>query len=537
MIPPRTLLALAVFVAFPAIARQAGEADPEPEAPTLEARAGELQRRIAELAAVDPMQPEALEARMDYARLLHNEAAADCAPQLDEAERQLAPILEAGREHHLAWPDGLGDALSLMQSIQNTRGLCAGSETAARAAFEAAIATGTRAIEVLRENWDYEEMAIAQFNLGFARRELGDRQGALRDLEQVIAWDLEFGLRDDLEDDYSTLVRWENGEDPDPEDVRQFVGSYNQARARFRFAWKPYRATWTTQVDRAVLKQGVVQSVAARHASEVVARQERDDWVISTRAVGRADIEAPDIRASGVSAEVLQELLGGAALAFPDVVLAADGSFKQVRNLEAFRTALAAAIDRALAQALPAGAPGPAPGIAEAVKTAALNPELLAATIGARWDFAIAAWTDSELDHGDWYEGTVEEPLPGISKRPVRMTWRFKVARWLPCAAGREPACVELLVRVEPDPAQMREVTAELIGRMVPAADRARWEQAAREVSLRIEQRYRLITEPDTLRPWSVEERKYVYGSFIEEGKRGVSARYDRTLETVQYLE
>lgn len=535
MSPPRTLLALFLFGAFPAFAAWVGAGEAGSGEPAFEARADELQRRIAELAAIDPMQPETLEARIDYARLLHDQAGPDCAPQLDDAERQLAPVLAAGREHHLAWPDGMGDALSLLQSIQNTRGLCAGSETAARTAFEAAIATGTRAVEVLRENWDYEQMAVAQFNLGFARRELGDQEGALRDLEQVIAWDLEFGLRDDLEGDYSALVRWESGQDPDPEDLRRFVGSYNQARARFRFAWKPYRATWTTQVDRAVLKNGLLRSVAARHASEVVARQERDDWVISTRAAGRPEIDAPGIQASGIGAEALQELLGGAALVSPDVVLAPDGSFRQLRNLEAYRAELAAEIDRVLARALPAGTPAPAPEIADAVKATVLNPELLTATIAARWDFVIATWIDSEFDHGDWYEATIEEPLPGLSKHPVRMTWRFKVARWLPCAAGREPSCVELLVRVEPDPEHMRDVTADLIGRLAPAADRERAAQAAREVSLRIDQRYRLVTEPDTLRPWSVEERKYVYGSTIEDGKRAVSARYDRTLETVQY--
>lgn len=534
-LPPLAALVVALAAAGPAGA--ASEEPAEPAEPAFEERVADMQRRIADLAAVDPMQPDALEARLDYARLLHGEAASGCAPHLDEAERQLAEILDAGREHHLVWPDGLGDALSLKQSIQNTRGLCADDEASARAAFEAAIATGVRAVEVLRENWDYDEMAIAQFNLGFARRELGDLDGALRDLKQVIAWDLEFGLRDDLEGDFSALVRWDSGEDPEPAEVQRFVASYNQARARFRFAWKPYRAKWTTQVDRSVLKNGAVQTVVARYQADVVARRERDEWVISTGALGQAEMQTAGDLAGGLSAEALQDLLGGVALTFPDVVLAADGSFKQVRNLDAFRAALAGELDRMLARAQPDGTPGLQPEMIEAVKSTALNPELLTATIGARWDFAVAAWADAEFDHGDWYEATVEEPLPGVSDRPVRMIWRFKVARWLPCAAGRESDCVELLVRIEPDPGHLREVTAELIGRMAPAVERARAEQAVREVTLRVDQRYRLVTEPDTLRPWSVEERKYVYGSYIEEGQRGVSARYDRTLETVQYEE
>jgi hypothetical protein len=44
-----------------------------------------------------------------------------------------------------------------------------------------------------------------------------------------------------------------------------------------------------------------------------------------------------------------------------------------------------------------------------------------------------------------------------------------------------------------------------------------------------------IVTDPDTLLPWSVEERKFLYTSSFEKGKRMVQSRRDRTIETGDY--
>lgn len=528
--PPSFAIAAVLALAVPAVAEE-----PAGEAPPFEARVIELERRIADLAAVDPHQPEALEARVEYARLLQEEAKADCAPHLDEAERQLMPILGAGREKLLAWPDGPGDTLSLLQSIQNTRGLCAPDEATSRAAFESAVATGRRAVDALRDNWDYEEMAIAQFNVAFARRELGDLDGALDSLDQVIAWDLEYGLHEDLQGDYAARLRWASGEEADATAVRRFVDSYARARARFRFDWKPHRSRHSTEMLRSALRHGALQEVRSRIESETRASREGDDWVLSSAALGKPRLEASGLPASTPGTDAIEAMMSGMASALPEMVVAADGSFKELRGLERFREALGNELDRALAAARPAGAPAPDPKALAAAKAAVLNPDQLTAKVAGEWNLLVAAWVDGELDHGDWYEASFEEPLPGFSDRPVQMTWTFKVARWLPCQAGGERQCVELLLRIRPDEAQIREVLADFVGRLMPDADQARVAQAMREVSFRMEMRYRLVTEPDTLRPWSFEERRYVYGASLENGKREVNARFDRTLETIHY--
>ncbi|MGH8250968.1 MAG: hypothetical protein ACREVI_09795 [Steroidobacteraceae bacterium] len=153
-----------------------------------------------------------------------------------------------------------------------------------------------------------------------------------------------------------------------------------------------------------------------------------------------------------------------------------------------------------------------------------------------QWDIAVGAWIGTEFDHGDWYSLSFEEALPGFSDQPVSKTMTLKVSRWLPCTAGGRPECVELLVRIVPEPQAMARAVTDFVMRVMPAASKAETEKALHAISYEFDVRYRLVTEPDTLRPWSIEERKFVYASSIENGKRMAMARRDRTLETAQYV-
>ncbi len=537
MSPIRVFAFLAACaMAFRVMPATAESAAPDAEPEDFASQAQAFERLIAELAAVDPLQPDTLDARLDYARLLHRAAADDCMPLLDEAERQLAPVLAADPKAMIAWPDGTGDALSLLQSIQNTRGQCADDEPGARAAFEASIATGERAIVALRDNWDYEEMAIARFNVAFARRELGDLDGALADLEQVLAWDLEFGLREDLETDYATLLQWQaGGEEPDAEAVERWVRGHNQAKARFEFAWRPHRARWSTELDRANVRDEVLAQVSTRYRSEVDVRRDDGDWVLTTRIEGTPTVEVSGSAQPAREAERWQGVLAGLAASLPETVIGADGGFKGLRNLERHRAMLLEEIGRLAADAGAGGQDGKLPPEAVQAMGAVLNPELLTTVASGEWDIMVGAWVGAEFDHGDWYSLTFEEPLPGFTDQPVAKTMTFKVSRWLPCAEGQPARCVEVLVRIVPEREGITRAVNEFVLRVMPEASRAEMERALAAASYSFDVRYRLVTEPDTLRPWSLEERKYVYASSIEDGRRVVNARRDRTLQTAQY--
>lgn len=533
----RALAVLAVFMALP-VAQVGAESAAEAEPADVARQSQDFEKRIAELAAIDPLQPDTLDARLDYARLLHQASAEECLPYLDEAESQLVPVLEADPTALLAWPDGPSDAMSLLQTIRNTRGQCAEDADRARAAFEASIATGERAVAMLRDNWDFEEMAIAQFNIAFARRELGDIDGALRDLEQVLAWDQEFGFRDELERDYATLLRWHaGGEEPDPASVQRFVKDFNQTKARFEFAWKPHQARWSTEVERANLKDGVFGEVSTRYQSRVDVRRERDDWVLVTTIDGTPTVEVTGSTGTAADTERWQGMMAGLSAALPEMVVAKDGSFKELRNLEQHRAAMLQEIKKLIASTRTPAAPPQSEAEIDRLLGNVLNAELLTTMASGQWDIAVGAWIGAEFDHGDWYSLTFEEPLPGFSERPVSKTMTFKVSRWLPCAGSGVARCVEVLVRVVPEPEDIARAVSEFVTRVMPAASRAEMEKALRAVTYDFEMRYRLVTEPDTLRPWSIEERKYIYASSLEGGKRAVMARRDRTLETAQYAD
>jgi tetratricopeptide (TPR) repeat protein len=531
----RACIALTTAMACqPAIAGAEASEDADPA--DFARQTEEFEQRIAKLAAIDPLQPETLDARLDYARMLHEASVEKCLPLLDTAESQLTLVLSADPDALLAWPDGPGDAMSLLQTIQNTRGQCADDAGEARAAFESSIATGERAIALLRDNWDFEEMAIAQFNVAFARRELGDLDGALRDLEQVLIWDQEFGFRDQLESDYATLLRWHaGGEEPDPADVARFVSAFNQTKARFEFSWKPHRARWSTEVDRANLRNGVFGEVSTRYQSQVDVHRERDDWVLVTTIDGTPTVDAAGSTGATAEAERWQGMIAGLTAALPEMVVGTDGSFRELRNLEQHRAILLKEVKRFIAESKPPDGPGQPEETIDEFLGAALNAELLTTMAAGQWDIAVGAWIGGEFDHGDWYSLTFEEALPGFSDRPVSKTMTFKVSRWLPCAVGSAPKCVEVLVRIVPDPEGITRAVSEFVTRVMPAASRAETDNALRAVSYEFDLRYRLVTEPDTLRPWSIEERKYVYASSLEDGKRAVMARRDRTVETAQY--
>ncbi len=531
LLPARGLSALTIALLVSPAGAQQVEA-----ALDFEQQSREFEERIAALDAIDPLQPQALDARIEYARLLHGASTADCLPELQTAERVLAPVLNADPGAILAWPDGPGDAMSLLQTIRNTQGQCAEDEASTRAAFESAIATGQRAVAMLRDNWGFEEMAIAQFNIAFARRELGDLEGALRDLEQVLAWDQEFGLREELESDFATLLRWRNeGEDADPDEVERFVGSFNQTKARFEFSWKPHRSYWSIEAYRGSLKDGRYAETTTRYETRVDVRREGVHWVIQTT------LDAlPSFQASGAGAtasEKAQGMIAGMSAAIPEFVVARDGSFKGLRNLETHRANLLREVKRAVAESTPAGGTPPRADDIERMLNAVLNPDLLTTLAAAQWDIAVGAWIGGEFDHGDWYSLTFEEPIPGFSEKPVSKTMTFKVSRWLPCGPEKLPDCVEVLVRITPDSASLSEAIADFVGRMMPAATRSDMEKAMLSVAYEFDIRYRIVTEPDTLLPWSVEERKFVYASSIENGKRKVHARRDRTVETGSYRE
>jgi hypothetical protein len=375
------------------------------------------------------------------------------------------------------------------------------------------------------------------YNVAYARRELGDLDGALRDLEQVLAWDREFGFREELGADYAALLRWSNGgEEPDPAEVERFVASFHQTKARFQFAWRPHQARWSTIMERARLRDGRYENATTDYRSTVEVRRERDDWVLLTKLEDLPTVNVAGAAQAAPENERLQAMIAGMSAALPEIVVAADGTFKEVRDLERLRKSLVDSVRKLIAESPSGGTAKMSNADIDRFLGAAMNPELLSATAQGQWDITVAAWIGGEFDHGDWYSLSFEEAMPGFSAHPIAKTMSFKVSRWLPCAPGRQPKCVEILVRIVPEPEGLAKAVSDFVTRVLPSASGPELAQALGAIRYTADVRYRLVTEPDTLLPWSLEERKYIYASSIEEDKRSVTARADRSLETAEYL-
>lgn len=520
-------LALASALALPAF----GQAPDD-----FAAQSREFEQRIAMFAAVDPLQPATLAERIGFAAFLVTNAGGDCLPRLAAAEQQIAPVLSAGPGTLVAQPDALPDATSILQGIQHKRGLCTEDAQAARASLEASVATGLRAIELHRENWNFEQMAIALFNVGSARRDLGDLAGALQALEQVLAWDAEFGLLDEQASDHEVLLRWRgDGAEPDPRALEAYEAGLAQRKAQLRFAWQPYEAQWSSESERATAAGDRVVATRTRVRGVTAARREGEDWVLQARVTAPAEVsgDAP----GDTDAARLQRLVAGSlASGMPDVVVGADGAFRELRNLGEFRASMIAAVEKAVLEARPgADAEKRLPELRR-VLDVALSAELLTSNAAQEWTMSVATWIGADLDHGDWYELTFEEPIPGLSERPVKRTMRFKLSRWVPCAADGPPRCVEILAAVVPDRDSTRLAVNDFVRRILPAgASRAEAEATLASVSYEVDARYRLVTEPETLRPWSMETRKFIYIATVDGGKRSVQARRERQLSGSTY--
>lgn len=502
------------------------------------AEAGEFEERIAMFASVDPLQPATFTERLAYGAFLVANAAdgPDCLPRLVTAEAQAAPILAATAATLLAQPDALPDATALLQSVQLRRGQCTADEAASRAAFQAAIATGLRAVELHRENWNFEQMAIAQFNVGAARRDLGDAAGALRDLEQVIAWDAEFGLLEEQAGDYETLLAWRDPDgEPDDDAVAKYEAALAQRKAKLTFAWQPFRAQWTLESEREELRKGSVAASRLRVGGESEALREGAGWILRSRATSAPEFPGGDGADAGAGR--LQKLVAGLlAGGSPDMVIGADGSFVGLRDMEQYRARVLGAIEQAVVAELPPAEAEKALPELRRTLGAVLSPEMLTNSVSSEWGMLVAAWAGTEFDHGDWYELELEEPIPGLGDRPVKRKMTFKVSRWLPCAAAGPPDCVELLARVVPDRDSTRLAINDFVRRVLPAgAATAQVDAALAAVSYEIDTRYRLVTEPATLRPWSMETRKFIYVSTVDGGRREVNARRERQLNTTRY--
>jgi hypothetical protein len=146
-------------------------------------------------------------------------------------------------------------------------------------------------------------------------------------------------------------------------------------------------------------------------------------------------------------------------------------------------------------------------GVGPEAAVAHLPDAILAENATLEWGALVGFWTGRELDVGRVYETRSEEPVPFLAGTRVPMVYRYAARAHVACPGEDRVRCVELERTATADMESFR-ATLERTMEQMGAADGASELQ-----ELEIDHRIRLIAEPTTLRPHSLEIERRVGGA------------------------
>jgi hypothetical protein len=257
---------------------------------------------------------------------------------------------------------------------------------------------------------------------------------------------------------------------------------------RFVFGWKPgLRIT--------------VDSINGRQRSGQAALTSTVRHTMLTEAAGKAlrvrfidfdIIEAPG--STRVSPEELRSVVDLLASGVPDLLVDKQGSITRVEDVERLQETMRILIERSVSAEVQKQA-GPAFRQLMQMVTA---PALLEARAGDAWNPIVGAWAGSDLEVGATYVQEQKMPLPVLPGTELQMRSEFTVIGMEPCERhGKTRRCVVVQLRQVPEPKDLERVVEELLAKLVPAAQR----KPDARLTMNIETRTRLVTEPDGLFP------------------------------------
>jgi hypothetical protein len=236
--------------------------------------------------------------------------------------------------------------------------------------------------------------------------------------------------------------------------------------------------------------------------SEAISMSGRYDFMTSGAADGlliRFDNVETQVENSAAGPQAMvKKYLAKAASAPPSYVVAGNGQFVRIEGLEEFRGTVLGGVDDAFAEF-------PADVRQQVVQVIGriLTKEQLEASIVSEWNMYVGAWIDAELDQGDVYEITYQEPVPALGNMAVPMRAQFMFRERAACDERDEARrCVELELRTFVDPEGMSAALQALLRQLPEGQNAARVEDMQQEMVVR------LITEPGTLLPHLLESSK-----------------------------
>ena len=168
------------------------------------------------------------------------------------------------------------------------------------------------------------------------------------------------------------------------------------------------------------------------------------------------------------------------------------GDFTRLENPAAIR----ALLDSVTASVLPKNQPTP-PQLTQFLATMTSD-EVLAASAAQDWNLLVGTWIGAELEVGQAYVTSGEEPVPIFQNANVRFDYEFAVLRRMSCDSLAAPTaldCVELQMVSKPDTAAMRQLGEKLATSLAPEAAGVKF------ANFDVENVVTLVARPETLLP------------------------------------
>jgi len=496
-------------------------ANPTEVPPNDDADRHALVTAIDALNAVDPQSPETLDARLQYADFLAKAEREDCRTRLDAAQSQL-DLVRASPAVSLALPWGAARQTDIEYQIHFARADCGSSAAVREQELRAALDSARRAVDLYREALDAVSMATMQFNTSLVYRSLGDNDAAVAALQATLAMDREYGFVDDAEENYRLLLEW-NGQAAGPDEVAARMQDFPDRSTTLSFGWFEGTAEVALETDYSQLANGRILHLHGARRAQRRVHKGLQTWVVSYQPVEtHYDLDTPPTEEPSIAGFACS--LARMLLQFHDFRVARNGDFFENKGDFKIRRRVDADV-KTLKRELASKSDGtkpPARSIDEAVR-ATLAPGVVENVVAEDYNLQVGTWIDAALEQGVWYDMAAPLSLPLAPNLFLAHKIQFAFTRFVPCTAdATELACAEIVLRATPDPAAIKAIVE-----YVPDKARLPPGQVPRLWSVTY---MRLVTDPATLQPYTLDARRHSYWSLGAKDPNQSLTEFERTV-------
>ncbi len=452
-----------------------------------------------------PDTPGTVGARLAYAQSQAEAEGGDCAQRLAAAQAQ-RDLAAASPLVDLVVPAGRARLASIDYRLHLGRAYCGNHAAPRQEELRAALDAAQSAVSLFRQGYDYQSMAVMQYDVASTYRLLGDRDQAIATLTSALGMDAEFGFAADATENGDLLRRWQDQPAAAPAAVA------TPRSVTLKFAWAPAEAEVSLKADYLALVKGAVLRSTASAARTRHVRADGDGWILSSEPGERHyDFDGWHSRPDPSLERTLVALAAGQMLE-PDIKVGATGDFKDVVDAAKTSGMVAGDIDTVTGDLS-------LPEEEKSLDLTALygrsvemlsEPDGLRAKAGADYAIATSTWIDATLVQGEWYDMTASLFVPAIAMW-IDHDIQFAYSRPMPCTDGAAgTACAEILVHATPN----ADALSKKIGYMKRAL-------ALGQAKMRYESAMdlRLVVDPARLLPYASEVRAHWYLSIEGRGE------------------